>query len=285
MPTEALAAGQPAAELTPMTPRLHRVLRVRRETAGVVTLSVAPIEGAPDPGTPGQFNMLWAFGVGEAAISVSGVALDGAVLHTVRDVGPVSRALCRARRGSMLGVRGPYGRGWDVANAPGGDVVVVAGGLGLAPLRPLIRALSAKRHSFGRISVLVGARSPEQLLYPGETGRWLARGLNVDVTVDRATPGWNGQVGLVTRLIGAAIVDPAATTAFVCGPEVMMRFTARALEDAGVPPSRVQLSMERNMRCGVGQCGHCQLGPFFLCRDGPVFTHELIGPLMGVREL
>ncbi|HWD07707.1 MAG TPA: FAD/NAD(P)-binding protein [Actinomycetota bacterium] len=285
MAAEPLAAGQPAGVLAPMTPRLHRVLRVRRETPGVATLSVAPIEGAPDPGTPGQFNMLWAFGVGEAAISVSGVALDGAVLHTVRDVGPVSRALCRTRPGTVLGVRGPYGRGWDLQGAVGGDLVVVAGGLGFAPLRPLIRALSVQRQSFGRINVLVGARSPEQLLYLDETRRWLARGLNIDVTVDHASPGWNGQVGLVTRLIDAAIVHPDATTAFVCGPEVMMRFTARALVAAGVAPSRVQLSMERNMRCGIGLCGHCQLGPLFICRDGPVFTYDAIGPLMEVREL
>lgn len=268
-----------------MTPRPHRVLRVRRETPGVVTLALAPLLGDPEPGAPGQFNMVGAFGVGEAAISVSGVGPDGAILHTVRDVGAVTHALARAPRGSLLGVRGPYGRGWDLAGSLGGDVVVVAGGLGLAPLRPLIRALSLRRNGFGRISVLVGARSPEQLLFLAETSRWRARGLHVDVTVDQAAVGWSGRVGLVTRLIDGAVLHPSATTGFVCGPEVMMRFTARALMSAGVEPSRIQLSMERNMRCGVGLCGHCQLGPFFVCRDGPVFGHEVVGPLMEVREL
>ena len=265
-------------------PRAGRVLRARRELAGVVTLALAPCEGAAGAWLPGQFNMLSAFGVGEAAISMSGAARDGAVLHTIRAVGPVSAALSRLGRGGLVGVRGPFGCGWDLRSAAGGDVVVVAGGLGLAPLRPAIRHLLSHRSEFGRVTVLIGARSPDQLLYRQEVARW-SRRAQVALTVDHAAAAWAGHVGLVTQLVRRACFDAAATTALVCGPEAMMRFTARALADAGIPPARIQVSMERNMRCAVGSCGHCQVGPFFVCRDGPVFTAEVASPLMEVREL
>jgi len=287
MPAEAPAATARPAVMTsdPMLPRLHRVVRVRGEAKGVKTLALQPLDGAAAAGTPGQFNMLWAFGVGESAISVSGEAPGGILLHTVRDVGPVTDALCHARPGTVVGVRGPFGRGWGLDHADGSDVVVVAGGLGLAPLRLLVRHLVAHRQRYGRMALLVGARSPDQLLFGPECRRWARNHLTVLTTVDHARPGWDGPVGVVTDLIERAPFDPSRTVAYVCGPEVMMRFTARALVDRGVAPARIEVSMERNMRCAVGFCGHCQLGPAFVCRDGPVFSYDFIRPLLRVREL
>ena len=287
MPAEAPAPTARSAVVTsdPMLPRLHRVVRVRGEAKGVKTLALQPLDGEATAGTPGQFNMLWAFGVGESAISLSGEEPGGILLHTVRDVGPVTRALCHAHPGTVVGVRGPFGRGWGLDQADGRDVVVVAGGLGLAPLRPLVRRLVAHRQEYGRMALLVGARSPDQLLFGPECRRWAQNDLTILTTVDHARPGWDGPVGVVTDLIERAPFDPSRTVGYVCGPEVMMRFTARTLVDRGVAPSSIQVSMERNMRCAVGFCGHCQLGPAFVCRDGPVFNYDFIGPLLRVREL
>jgi anaerobic sulfite reductase subunit B len=279
-----------------MLPTPYRVVRRQREVPGVVTLTLQPVGDSPVAApAPGQFNMLWAFGVGEAAISVSGRTREGDLLHTIRNVGATSRALCAARTGTVVGVRGPFGNGWDTDLAPGSDVVVVAGGLGQAPLRLLIRHLVAARRRLGRVAVLVGARSPDQLLYPEEMARWQRAGLEVAHTVDRAPPGWPGPVGLVTDLIerilrpgrpgAGASWQPGTATAFVCGPEPMMRFSARMLVQHGVDPARVQVSLERNMKCAVGLCGHCQLGPAFICRNGPVLPYAVAGPLMDVREL
>jgi NAD(P)H-flavin reductase len=167
----------------------------------------------------------------------------------------------------------------------GRDVVVVAGGIGLAPLRPVLHAVLADRSSYGRVTLLIGGRGPADLLYPDELRRWDAMGVDVGVIVDWPADGWTGHVGVVTALIPAARFDPAGSVAFVCGPEVMMRFTAQALIARGVPASRVRVSLERNMRCGVGWCGHCQLGPMLVCRDGPVVDYARAEPLMSVREL
>jgi NAD(P)H-flavin reductase len=227
--------------------------------------------------------MLYAFGVGEIPVSISG---DPDVLvHTLRSVGPVSAALCAARRGDVLGVRGPYGTAWPVEEARGKDVVFVAGGLGLAPLRPAIRAVLAERESYGRVSILVGARTPRDLLYPAELRRWKRRA-DVRLTVDAPSgAAWKGDVGVVTPLVGRVAFDPARTTAMMCGPEVMMRFVGAELVARGIPPASVHLSMERNMKCAVGLCGHCQLGPDFVCKDGPVFAWPRMERALGVREL
>jgi NAD(P)H-flavin reductase len=189
------------------------------------------------------------------------------------------------RRETVLGVRGPFGTGWEIERASRRDVVVVAGGIGLAPLRSAVRLILAERERYGRVAVLVGARSPELLLYAREIAEWRARfDLHVDVTVDQAGPEWKGRVGLVTDLLERAPFDPATAHAFLCGPEVMMRVVARALTDRGVGADRIRISLERNMKCGIGQCGHCQLGPAFLCTDGPVFTYERMAPYLGIKE-
>lgn len=262
-----------------------RVTTVRRETADVVTLGLE--SGAGFAFQPGQFNMLSLPGIGEAPISISSDPAAGTtVLHTIRDVGPVTSALCGLRPGQLVGVRGPYGTSWPVAAAEGGDLVIVAGGIGLPPLRPALYAALRRRERFGRISLLYGARSPADLLFAGELSGWRGRfDLDVHVTVDTATKDWHGDVGVVPGLIPVARFDPAAATALVVGPEVMMRFTVRALQGAGVPGERIYLSMERNMQCAAALCGHCQLGPFLLCRDGPVLSHQRLARWLTIREL
>lgn len=268
--------------MTGMTPVRYRVAARRADTADVVSIDLIPSGQALAPWSPGQFTMVYAFGVGEVPISVSG-GDDGRIVHTVRAVGAVTRAICAAPVGTVLGLRGPFGRGWTLPD--GGDLVIVGGGIGLAPLRPLVRAAIARRDRFGAVDLLIGARAPQDLLFSDEFDGWRAAGAGVHVTVDRATTAWPGDVGVVTALLPRLALDGARTTAYLCGPEVMMRVVGRALADRGVPAGRIQVSLERNMRCGYGVCGHCQLGPMIICRDGPVTDFGVAGPLATVREL
>jgi NAD(P)H-flavin reductase len=261
-----------------------RVADARRETRDTVTLDLMP--SGPFSFLPGQFNMLSVPGIGEVPISISGDPADSRhVLHTIRDVGLVTRALCAARPGDEIGVRGPYGTGWPVAAAAGGDLVIVAGGIGLPPLRPALYEALARRGEFGRIVLLYGARTSDDLLFTGELAIWRRSGVTVEVTVDTGGPGWRGNVGVVPGLVSRAPFDPPNATAFVVGPEIMMRFTVRELLAAGVASDRVYLSMERNMQCAAALCGHCQLGPFLVCRDGPVFGYQRLARWLSVREL
>lgn len=268
----------------PMTPVPYRVEARTVETDDTVTLAVAPVDEPLVRPAPGQFNMLWAFGIGEAPISLAGT--DGPVLlHTIRRAGKVSTALWAAREGDVIGMRGPFGTGWDLEAARGRDVLIVAGGIGLAPLRPVIEQVLAEREDYGRAAVLVGARTPDGLLYRGLIESWRSRlDIEVEVTTDTAPPSWRGNVGVVTRLLDAAPIDFEASTAFVCGPEVMMRFTAQAAIARGVPADRIRVSLERNMQCAIGHCGHCQLGPAFVCKDGPVMPWSAVEPLLRVRQ-
>jgi len=234
---------------------------------------------------PGQFNMLYAYGLGEVPISIAGVE-PGALRHTLRAVGGVTRALARLEAGEVIGLRGPYGSAWPLEAAQGGDLVIVAGGLGLAPLRQAIVQALAQRERYGRVCILYGTRTPADVLYGGELAAWAARrDVEFAITVDRASAGWGGEVGVVTRLVARASFDPERTTALVCGPEIMMRFTAEALLKRGVPQASIHLSLERNMKCAVGYCGHCQLGPHFICRDGPVLPWPRLAGLLEVPEL
>ena len=271
-----------------MVPRIGRVKKRVRDLSDVWTLTVEMEDGAPFAFAPGQFNMLTAFGVGEAAISISGDCDrpgDG-LIHTIRAVGAVSSALTRLGPGDAIGVRGPYGVGWPVAEAKGKDVVIIAGGLGLAPLRPLIYAVLANRRDYGKVALLFGARTPADILFRHELEEWRRRlDVEIQATVDAAGSDWYGNVGVVTTLIPHATFDPEHTIAYVCGPEIMMRFGAAALRDAGVKDDQMYLSMERNMKCGIGLCGHCQIGTVFVCRDGPVFRNDRLRPLMSVKEL
>jgi len=272
----------------PMIPRAYRVDQVRQETSDTFTLELAPQDGKPEMSfVPGQFNMLYAFGVGEVPISISGDPGKPAVLvHTTREVGTVTRAMRRLKPGDTLGVRGPFGTGWPVTQARGSDVVIVAGGIGLAPLGPALYQVLAARKYYGRVVLLYGTRTPADILFRRELQQWHSRfDLEVHVTVDRAMGTWRGNVGVVTALIARAPFDPHSSVAMVCGPEVMMRFTVQELERRGVGLENVYLSMERNMKCAVGFCGHCQFGPTFICKDGPVFRYDRIQPLLAIREI
>ena len=269
----------------PMVPLPYRVDASNQELVDTVTLRLVPVDGALRDPLPGQFEMLWAFGIGEVPISVSGLGDDGELELTIRSAGAVTKALCRARQGDIIGVRGPFGLGWNLDMATGHDLLIVAGGLGLAPLRLAMLETLATRHRFGRVTLLVGARDPGSLLFVNELEQWRGRfDIDVEVTVDFAPPSWRGNVGVVTKLLAGASVNFENTTAIICGPEVMMRFVALGLADLEVPPGQIFISMERNMRCAIGHCGHCQLGPEFICKDGPVFPWTRMEKLMLAKE-
>jgi len=277
------------AELAPspgaMVPQPFRVRERERDTADTWTLVLEDVDGGGPAIGPGQFVMVYVFGVGEVPISVSGPPdRPGPVVLTVRAVGAVTEAICASEPGTVLGLRGPFGTSWPVAASTGADVVVVAGGIGLAPLRPVVLHALEHRAAFGEVVVLYGTRTPGDLLYREQLDVWREQ-LTLDVTVDVAGTGWPGKVGVVPKLLAGAPFDPEKAVAFVCGPEIMMQFTVQALLERGVVPSRIHFSLERNMRCGVGHCGHCQLGPTLICRDGPVYTYETAAPWLEVREL
>jgi NAD(P)H-flavin reductase len=275
-------------DVEPMLPVRYRVAERWAETRDSVTLRLTPVQERLAGFHPGQFTMLYVPGVGEIPISISGDPFAGTpdLVHTVRDVGAVSHALCHAERGAVLGVRGPFGTRWDAENARGADLVIVAGGIGLAPLRPVVYTALEHRSRYGRVVLVVGARTPAEFLYRGELDRWAARvDLEVELTIDVPAEGWSGGVGFVTEPLARLRLDPDRTVAFLCGPEPMMRFSANILLRKGVAPEHIRLSLERNMKCGIGLCGHCQLGPLLVCRDGPVTDYATAGPLLAVREL
>jgi len=262
-----------------MLPLIYRVEKRVRETADTFTLMLRP---ETDPAgfsfAPGQFNMLTAFGVGEVPISISGDPGRPLPLsHTIRAVGAVTRALTTRRQGEQIGVRGPFGTSWPLRQAEGNDLVIVAGGLALAPLRPAIYHILDHRAAYGNVEIVYGARTPADLLYSQELMKWRGRfDLRVHVTVDSATPDWRSNVGVVTTIIPRIYFDPLHTTVLVCGPGVMMRFVVQEFRRRGVPEDNIFISMERAMKCGIGLCGHCQLGPVFICKDGPVFSYARI---------
>jgi NAD(P)H-flavin reductase len=270
-----------------MVPRPFQVTAVHRETADTRTVELQAVDGTGGLRfAPGQFTMVYAFGIGEVPLSVSGnPRRPDRLVHTVRGVGAVSNALAALRRGDQVGVRGPFGTAWPMASADGHDVILIGGGVGLAPLRPVIHQMLADRDRFGRLSVLYGARTPDDLLYRRELDRWRRDpAIDLQVTVDRARAGWTGNVGVPTTLLAGMGIEPARTVAMLCGPEVMMRYVARELERCGVPASSVYLSMERSMKCAVGLCGHCQFGSDFICRTGPVMRADRVLPRLAVRE-
>jgi len=272
----------------PMLPARFRVASVQRELAGVFTLELRPLDG-PEAFAfaPGQFNMLYQFGVGEVPISISGdPTRPRRLIHTIRAVGSVTDALQQLGVGSVLGVRGPFGSAWPTVEAEGADLVILAGGIGLAPLRPLIYQVLANRKRYGAVCIYYGARTPDEILFRTELEQWRGRfDLTLEVTVDRAGPDWLGRVGVVTRLLAGRGFSPPDTIACLCGPEIMMRYGVQALHELGVADRRIHLSLERNMKCALGFCGHCQYGGTFVCRDGPVFRFDTIAERFAIREL
>jgi NAD(P)H-flavin reductase len=271
-----------------MLPHPYVVREVAKETSDTFTLTLESAKEANGRSfLPGQFSMLWVFGVGELPISISGdPAKHNRLVYTVRSVGQATHALVSQPVGNTVGVRGPLGAGWPAEASRGRDIIVVAGGIGLAPLRPLIYHVLSNRKEYGRLVILYGARSPRELLYRKELASWARnRDTQVLVTLDYGGLGWKGHVGVVTTLFKYARLQPGRSVAMICGPEIMMRFVTRELETHGLRHDDIYLSMERNMKCGVGFCGHCQYGPHFICKDGPVFRYEKIRPLLEKYEL
>jgi NAD(P)H-flavin reductase len=276
------------ANADPMVPQPYEVREISRETPDTFTLTLHPQNGTGISSfQPGQFSMLWPFGVGELPISISGdPSRQDRLVYTVRSVGKATNTLVSQKAGAAVGVRGPFGTAWPVDAARDRDLVIVAGGIGLAPLRPVIYHVLSHREDFARLVLLYGARSPRDLLYRKELAAWARQSdTQVLVTVDYGGLSWRQHVGVVTTLFKFARLRPDRSLAMLCGPEIMMRFVGRNLEAQGFSRDHIYLSMERNMKCAVGFCGHCQYGPHFICKDGPVFTYEQIRPLMDKYEL
>ncbi|MBI5021392.1 MAG: FAD/NAD(P)-binding protein [Ignavibacteriales bacterium] len=269
-----------------MIPEYFRITKTQKDTHDTFTIELEP----PKNGfnfTPGQFNMLYMFGVGEVPISISGDPSDrNKLTHTIRAVGSVTRTMQKLKKGDFVGIRGPFGTHWPAEESIGNDIVIVAGGIGLAPLRPSIYHILSNREKYGKVVLLYGTRTPNDILYRKELEQWRARfDLEVLITVDRAASDWKGNVGVVTTLIPRSHFDPFNTVAMVCGPEIMMRFSVQDLLKCGVAVNNIYVSMERNMKCGIGFCGHCQCGSTFICKDGPVYPYNNVKDIFIKREI
>lgn len=286
-PVSALRESPVAVD--PMMPAPWRIVERHEDTHDVFTLSLEPTDPANAMRfLPGQFNMLYAFGGGESAISISGDpgVAGGSLVHTIRRVGTVTTALSLLQVGDQVGVRGPFGNPWPMEEMHGRDLVFIAGGIGLAPLRPAIYHALAHRQNYGRIIILAGARAAEDVLYADELIHWKTLdGVDCRLTVDHASEGWTRNVGVVTTLIPKVSFDPANTATLICGPEIMMRYCAIEMRNRGLTDEQIYVTMERNMKCAVGFCGHCQLGPEFICKDGPVFRFDHIAFWFNQREV
>ncbi|MBT9544070.1 MAG: FAD/NAD(P)-binding protein [Candidatus Sericytochromatia bacterium] len=275
-----------------LLPEVWRISDFRWETPQTFSLSCEKPEVQTrvqtlNPFRPGQFNMLYVFGVGEVPISISGSPENtSAQIHTIRKVGAVTNALAELKPGQSLGIRGPFGSAWPLHKAKGKDLVIVAGGLGLAPVRPVIYAALAMRSEIRSLTLLYGARQHAEILYADELLSWQTGAeIAVHITLDQATQSWQGRVGVVTSLIQAQDLDADRTLALICGPEIMMRYSAHTFLEKGLKPEQIYVSLERNMQCAVGFCGHCQYGPHFICKDGPVFRYDKVQSLLNTREV
>ncbi len=272
----------------PLLPHTAVITEVQHEAVGINTYTLEFKDSVLRDQyrfQPGQFNMLYLPGIGESAISISSDPGEPTRLkHTIRIVGNVTRAIARLPKGAALGLRGPYGSHWPMERIVGKDVIVVAGGIGMAPLRPAIYHLIRHRADYGRVQVLVGARVPDDLLYPSEYDLWGRHDIEMIVSVDRADESWRGRVGVVPILFYQLRPDPRRTAVLTCGPEVMMQFVIYEALARRIPKSAIHISLERNMKCAVAFCGRCQYGPTFLCKEGPVLSYDRIEPFFSVEE-
>ena len=268
-----------------LAPVPAEVVKVINETPDTKTFYFKPRAKLENP-RPGQFTEIYIPGVGEAPVSVSGTGPDGVIIQTIRSIGTLTEYLFKLGKGDLIGIRGPYGKGWPIEKLEGKDILIIGGGIGLAPLRPVIKAVEKDRSRYGRLSILYGARTPSLLLYKYEFEEYREiPNSELLLTVDHADETWTGNVGVVTKLIPEASVDPENAIALVCGPEIMMRFTVKALEERGFRENQIYISLERRMKCGVGLCGHCQVGPYFVCRHGPVFPYWMIKKYFWVDQI
>jgi len=268
-----------------LAPVPAEIIEVVSETPDTKTFYFKPRAKLENP-RPGQFTEVYIPGVGEAPVSVSGTGPDGVIIQTIRSIGTLTEYLFKLGKGDLIGIRGPYGKGWPIEKLEGKDILIIGGGIGLAPLRPVIKAVEKDRSRYGRLSILYGARTPSLLLYKYEFEEYREiPNSELLLTVDHADETWTGNVGVVTKLIPEASVDPENAIALVCGPEIMMRFTVKALEERGFRENQIYISLERRMKCGVGLCGHCQVGPYFVCRHGPVFPYWMIKKYFWVDQI
>ncbi len=282
------AMAAPTASVSPWQSHLAHIKNVKREVAGIATYEIAfddPLIAQQYRFRPGQFNMLYLPGFGESAISISSnPAHPEILLHTIRVAGNVTRALARKRAGDQIGIRGPFGSYWPVEACQKHDLVLACGGVGLAPLRPVLYHIMNHRDDYGRVILLYGARTPQDLLYSDEYEQWRDAGVEVDVTVDIGEEDWHGHIGVVPVLFYRLRLKPERTAILTCGPEIMMRFVIFEALARKVPRKKIFVSMERNMQCALGFCGHCQLGPTFVCKDGPVFTYNQMEPYLHLED-
>jgi NAD(P)H-flavin reductase len=281
------AVTQPASALDPMVPRAFRVEHVRREVKDVFSWQLRPLDGAAVQIAPGQFNMLYAPGVGEVAISVSGdCSDDSALVHTIRAVGTVTRAMAQLQAGAMVGVRGPFGSAWPIEAGYGKDVVFITGTVGLAPLRPLIYEVLKRREKYGKVIITYGSRGVDDILYERDLHTWRGRfDMDVNVTVHTAPTGYRGLVGSVAEAVNRSTFEGGNAIAFVCRSEALTLAAVRALQQRGMTTDCMYTTLERSMKCGIGFCGHCQFGPTFMCKEGPVYRFDTIERLFAIREL
>ncbi|MCI0521075.1 MAG: FAD/NAD(P)-binding protein [Chloroflexi bacterium] len=273
----------------PMEPYWAEIVEITPEAPGITTYWLRFLDPAVRAGytfQPGQFNMLYLPGYGESAISISSDPENHEVIgHTIRYTGNVTQNIARLKVGDVLGVRGPFGTSWPIEQHKGADLILGTGGVGLPPLRPIIYHVMRHRQDYGRVVLLYGARTPKDLQFTREYETWEKTGVETMITVDRADETWTGQVGVVPILFYRLRMDPKKSIVMTCGPEIMIRFVVYEALARRVAPSRIFVSLERNMKCGLGQCGHCQLGPYFVCKDGPVFSFEALEPYFNVEEL
>lgn len=274
--------------IDPMIPKLYKINSHCDETSDTFTIELQPLDkDLKFSFQPGQFCMLHAFGIGESAISISGDPLrKNVITHTIKQVGSVTKILEALNLNSVIGVRGPFGTPWPVQSAVGKNVVIVAGGIGLAPLRPVIYHIQANRAQYNKVWLFYGARTPKDIIYEEEIANWRKNNdIEIHLTVDKGSLFWRGSVGTVTALMEKVAIDVENTMALVCGPEIMIHFSVLSLEKLGLAKEAIYVSMERNMQCGVGYCGHCMCGAKFICKDGPVLKYSDAEQLLTVREL
>lgn len=269
-------------------PDWAEITAITNETSDVSTYwlkFVDPSMQADYSFKPGQFNMIYVPGFGEAAISISSDSEDrNKIGHTIRFVGNVTRAMSHLKVGDVIGLRGPFGSPWPVDEMEGKDIFIACGGIGLPPLRPVIYNIIHHREKYGKVTLLYGARTANDLMYTSEYDNWRQAGIDVEITVDRGDANWSGRVGVVPMWFYQFRIDAQKTAVLTCGPEIMIRFVIFEALARRVPLENIFVSLERNMKCGQGSCGHCQLGPYFVCKDGPVFRFDALQPYLNVEE-
>lgn len=268
----------------PYIPIKATVDRVVEESSTIKSFALTPVE--PFPFLAGQFIELTVPGAGEAPFTPSSSPfVTESMVVTIMEVGNVTEDLHRMSGGEVVGIRGPYGVPYPLSDFEGREIVICGGGVGLAPLRSLLLALYHDIDRYGKVMVRYGAREPRDIIYKEQLGEWERDDkLDVRVTVDRGDDGWNGHVGLVTTILDGAVSDPREAVAVLCGPPIMMKFATFKFLDIGFLPKNIFLSLEKNMSCGIGKCGHCRLGQYYVCNDGPVFTYEQVKDFRQIWE-